>query len=238
MNCNFCGGITRKSKINQAYKQCTLCNTHFMFPEINYNYHEYFEDAIVRYTKILNADRGHYDRMVKTIIGVDNKPFKSPFNKIWAFGGGFPKLETYFNATVIDSFDMMAKKYEKISYLFDERFKKETIKVNYISMEITPEKIAELPIKSNDLVTFVHFLEHFNQAEIIQYLKTVSKLSTNLLIYQPNVTVAKSSNWVHFNDQHKTLMDARSLSMWLDSNGYIVMNVYQYSDDMFIFCKT
>lgn len=229
---------------------------------------EFYKDynEVKEYQKIIDADLGHYARMVaeKPFLEVVDK-----YKKILSIGGGIPKIEAaYIKANHIDVIDMKADIYKQLISYFKKTYKVNP-EINYLSEVETVDyytvrkysELAKTPVKwsyedrptvskeiqldanikdnekyTYDCVSFVHFLEHLTWDTIVKLIK---EQTTDIFIYMPNIEAAKDDTWFHFARfvvDHNTFFTMDAMRQLGESLGYDV-SAKAYKDDMFILMK-
>lgn len=230
-----------EDSINKDYVRCNSCFSHFK-RESSYftsESNKVKDHYIKNLSEILNLDKGHYDRFFNFDTTSRVKLLYSEMNRIVSFGGGFPKLESYLNPKVIKVYDLFPDVYRSQVKLFREIFNFNG-KLEFIKFELNENSIDCADIKENDLITFVHILEHFHYDQIIEMF---SNLPSNITvsIYSPNVgrqpTMGK--DWLHFvAPDHITLLSLNSMVDIIKQLGYNIIIKYPYDCDMMIIFKT
>jgi hypothetical protein len=106
--------------------------------------------------------------------------------------------------------------------------------LKFIQTVITPELFLSIKLNSKSVLTFTHFLEHFTLTEQINILKNLPK-NMDIIIYGPNVEIAKDQNWIHFKPiDHNSFIPLTKLKQILESLNYKITYSCSYKDDLFI----
>lgn len=249
MICSICGKEEFQTfPTNNDYQYCTYCNmvVRKEFPtEIGYsNYNNLTEEF---FKSMLQSDLIHYKQMFDSFK--ENKLFnitlqKRMFNTIYAFGGGFPKLESYLKSDDIIIYDVCKDNYLNNLELFRTEFDcKRDIEYRDFLLNIEDDEflntLNSIDKDSHDLITFVHFLEHLKPDLFAKTIKDLSKFKNNsnhktFLIYQPCVRMDRDGRWFHWNKEHSTFLPLETYVRFLRENDFDVHFVRPYSDDLFI----
>lgn len=180
---------------------------------------------------ILIADKAHYDNMFPKVNelmpGIIGK-----YKKVVAIGGGNPKFETtILRAENIKVVDMNCELYRKTENDFREICSvPDSVKISYINQIISNPFTA----KYCDAVTFVHFLEHMENFEVVK--EWISCQQKDIIIYMPCIEAANDENWWHYNYQHNVFFTVEAICQVGVNAGY-TCNSMRYSDDMLIWMK-
>jgi hypothetical protein len=185
---------------------------------------------------MINADKKHYDGLLKRKT-ITKWVETTTYENIYSFGGGCPKLESKLNSKRIFVFDLNANLYIQHKDTFCRTFNVQSKKIDYTSAFIDETLIKSFDYKENDLITFIHFLEHF-KLDDMQAMLDAPPSNTNILIYEPNSNTCKSGTWFHFDSQHVVLKSDETLCNYLKTryNAEIIMRE-TFSDDMLILFK-
>lgn len=140
-----------------------------------------------------------------------------------------------FNEIIV--FDLYSKNYLTLLDDFKVIYECDISKIKWKEINISPKIIKKADIKHNDLLAFVHFLEHFDQDEFIDLLSTALSKASNILIYQPEMSLNRNLTWMHFNEQHKTLISIDMLSNWVGKRGFDVITAIKHDEDFFLYAK-
>lgn len=251
VNCRFCDVKLKPSDMNDEYFVCPTCQTMIKSYNMNSEPLQYLEKKYVN--TALKGDLRHYNKMFNGLRS--NESFRHitnvTYDKIHCFGGGFPKLESYFDHNEILVYDMNASLYRDNINLFNDVYRyKKTIK--YIDFIISKDTymLDSIDINKPQLITFVHLLEHLPQSLILHILNNLlqvkHKFVTNMsndnyrfIIYQPNPSKASNKSWGHFKDpSHITLIPFVSMVSLLTYNKLFELEYFNVvDDDMFIVFK-
>lgn len=205
---------------------------------IEYFPSKYFYDNhndLEEYRRIIDVDLPHYQRMF-----IDN-PFPEVVGKyenILSIGGGIPKIEAYYlQAKYVHVDDMKADIYSQLVNYFKKKYNVETAITYKNEHERKLESLYEANVYNrpdwHECVSFVHFLEHLKWKDVE---KLISKQTTDIFIYMPNIEAAKNDNWFHFANfavDHNTFFTMDTMKILGESLGYEV-KTKAYKDDMFI----
>jgi hypothetical protein len=237
--CLFCDAVMDEYQINPNYMRCPACNTLHAksLPDLSMyktgEFRQFYEKVLVERT---NGDVGHYNRLVGQKEFTDALQHLS-INTMYAFGGGFPKLESYFSPNKIVVYDMMADLYITHMEMFRNLFQNAPNDIEVKDEIITPALIESIDFSNNDAITFIHFLEHLTPKEIKSLLISIPK-DIVIIIYQPEITTIRNSQWWHFDPQHITLVGVDNfiqiIKQWFDIE--IITN-WKYSDDFMLIFK-
>ena len=164
-------------------------------------------------SKINTASIKNYDKIIKRNLHGEMYKylniiwhFKQNYNNLmeqydicYSFGGGLPKLESYFLINKTFVYDDNIEVYKPFINEFKDiyNYNKE---FEFIQEIVTPEIIKNLPIDSNKktLFTFFECLNNFTLNDHLKILKNLPK-NVDVIIYNPDVTFAKDKNWFYFN---------------------------------------
>jgi len=134
-------------------------------------------------------------------------------------------------------FDLNSELYLKYKTKFCQTFVIQENKIEYINAFIDSTLISSINYKKNDLITFVHFLEHFHLDDFQSMLDAVPN-DIAILIYEPNADTCRDKNWWHFDEQHVVLTSDKTLVKYF-KNRYKAEILIQEtcSDDFFLLFK-
>jgi hypothetical protein len=233
--CPFCDSTSMGSSLHPKYIKCSNCLLHVVSDKVDFDYNTYYNINDEEYfTRYLDSDRTHYNGFISQVGDMPGRIF----NRIWSFGGGFPKLETYLNYNKLMVFDMIADKYELYENKFNSMYQCTQGKIKWHNATVSPEFVVNSSIGYGDLISFVHFLEHFDVSTVIEFIDAACSHSAALMIYQPEITAAGSESWVHFlPEQHVTLISVHVVARLIESKGFNVIHKIKYSDDFFIYAE-
>ena len=145
-------------------------------------------------------DIGHYERLNSDDRFKKLKPSLN-INTVHSFAGGHPKLESLFNPQSIIVYDANADLYQKESKLFCQKYNYDIDKIEYVKCFVDVDLIKSITYNKQDMVSFVHFLEHLSIENAFDLIAAVPD-GIPILIYQPNAERAKTEGWCHFHEQH------------------------------------
>ena len=188
----------------------------------------------------LKNDLVHYDGMMKG-REVELKEFRSSlYDRIYALGGGFPKLETYTHVNsivVFDGIDYVYRKHmDSFRKIYD--YQSELLYSKAFIENVKIYNMLELDPSSNTLISFCHFLEHQSKAFHLELLEKLPR-GIDVVIYGPNIEAARNERWTHFNwKYHHTFIPKQRMLEILKGYGYKIKTEFSYSDDMFIWFST
>jgi len=188
---------------------------------------DYFEDRKQRFPWLseLTSDYQHYQVF---LISIGDVPFKRKWNIIHSLGGGFPKLESILKPNKIIVYDICAEEYMLLpSYIWD--FFKQKYQPPQI---IYKDKIEDIEVGEDDLITACHFFEHLEMENIIRLLKS---LRGYLLIYQPNPETFYSPNWFFAHEDHISLLSPLAWERIFKEFGWDILYFTRYSEDQCFF---
>jgi len=193
---------------------------------------DFRKDYEQKVSQIMKNDRGHYQRMsqrheVKRLIDVKE------FRHVHSFGGGMPKLESLLPCKSITVYDVNADIYEGSVPEFRSLYPIRNTPVVFKNAMVNAELLKSIPVTTEDLFTFVHFLEHIDASDVRAVLDAIPR-GVTVLIYQPNVSRGNSPGWFHYSDQHITLVAGHKMlefvRLWYDS----VVTTYCEVDEDFL----
>ena len=234
--CYYCGGaLTKNNKCQVNYLQCSGCNTFFSLIEPDYEYdggelREFYKTKI---QDMHRRDHAHYMRF----RGTDEfKHIASyQFGTIFAFGGGVPKLESGLTFDKIISYDLNSDLYMGVMDEFSVMYNIEKQRIDLRSDFVNFQLIRGMEYGPNDLITFVHFLEHLTPPDFVSIMDAIP-VGVNVLIYQPEASKARGPGWFHFNDkQHLVIMElAHMITFFQDWYNIEIITKRYNSDDLFL----
>lgn len=236
--CYFCNINTIPLPNNPDYNKCTKCGTVIVNSKANgaqYDSVEMINNYAARIDMYTQKGVNHYTKITNQ-IWFKNFKDKYTFDTIYALGGGFPKLESHLNTKKIISYDMMQELYASKADIFLSNYPTENKEIIFKKQCIDIDFIKGLKVKQNDIISFVHILEHFKQETIHDFLGAVPT-KVPILIYGPEITSAGNrGNWFHFKrDEHLTLFSLDYLTQYLNDRFNInVISKTKYVDDMFL----
>lgn len=160
-----------------------------------------YEERAVR---ILDVDKGHYERHRDTIRAFCQG---MKLDQISAWGGGHPKLETQvFSGIPVYVYDGAAEMYRNLSSEFHSRYGGAG-QCWWTDCFVDAEEIAAVQ-HFTGLNTFCHVLEHQSWESVCRWLRACT---SPVLIYGPNVERAKDG-WFHFRPpDHNTFATAAAM---------------------------
>src|ERR1035437_4533943 len=125
----------------------------------------------------LKNDLVHYDGMMKG-REVELKEFRSSlYDRIYALGGGFPKLETYTHVksiVVFDGIDYVYRKHmDSIRKIYD--YQSELLYSKAFIDNVKIYNMRELDSSRNTLISFCHFLEQIGRAFHLELLEKLRR---------------------------------------------------------------
>lgn len=252
MNCIICNNQLKEYQNRSEYVGCDTC--HYVIKkekvnnvDMNKQVYENITQQHSQILNLLNSDKKHYDDMFSYFNNRKDCPLKDlSFDKTYAFGGGFPKLETYLNTHDINVYDLCHTGYSSFIQDFRSIYKYDD-KLDYNYFCLTDKDYflnllnSDIDKTSSDLLTFVHFLEHLDISLFIDTIKTLKKFKEDhknktFLIYQPCFNFGRDSNWCHWHVEHVTLPTYEFIYEFLENEGFEVIFGSSYSDDMlFVF---
>lgn len=134
-------------------------------------------------------------------------------------------------------FDLNSNLYVQHKDKFCQTFNVQSKKIDYTTAFIDETLIKSFNYNENDLITFIHFLEHF-QLNDMQLMLDAAPTNISILIYEPNSNTCKNRSWFHFDQQHVVLKSDETLCKYLKNryNAEIIMKE-TCSDDMLVLFK-
>lgn len=261
--CPNCKYPLKPSTKHPDFKECSNEKCQILYRFRNFvsveNIDQYYkiyddEEKIIRE---LTSDLGFYRNQKNTL----DIPFQNlnlnHFDKVIAFGGGYPKLETALNLSDnIIVYDFLADVYEKHQEKFFNIFRdfiaqRPNYKLEYRKEFVDSKNIAEFVIKEYQeiekenkkiLITFVHIFEHLFYKDFISTLKSLIKnipeeirKNIYILIYQPNVETALNQNWFHFRPiEHVLFVPLKTYVIILSLLGIDVYSYMTIANDLYI----
>lgn len=180
--------------------------------------HHYKAHAI----KILEQDRYHYECMRRKFRDL----FSEEVYSVADIGGGHPKLASCMNVCgQITVYDAMASMYKSLHSEFAKRYPI-SCDVEYKRKTITHYNFTP----NAELAICCHILEHLSLEQI---RKLLGNLETDkLIVYGPNIEVAKSEKWLHFRpNDHRTFCSLYAMRTLMEEAGYHVHFAQAYHED-------
>jgi len=240
--CPLCDKHFLEWKIRKEFLICSNCRT-IVKKEVPKSSSE--KNYSTQSVRSLNNDKKHYEKLKETLNKRDFTFVN--YQKVFAFGGGFPKLESFIiDTSSIVVFDLSATEYEgninKFSEVFDYIDELQFVSVDLLDSSISEYIFSNITPDGTYLFTFVHFLEHLSFEDILEVLKCCSYYNNygniDVLIYGPNVDMAKDENWYHLKDvNHITFVRSDTFVNILRQYGFENILTTQYSDDLLVYAR-
>lgn len=203
-----------------------------------------FEDEIITHYDTntpthLKNDLPHYKGLIHFLQINFPTLLNKKYDQIYAFGGGLPKFESFLNCSKVKIFDGIANIYGQFEEIFRELYNYHG-SMEYEKTIINSEllKRVDYDFEKNNLITFIHFLEHQTLQDVKDLMLSLPK-DTDVLIYGPNVATAKDTSWIHFRPKdHNILIPLAAQVKMLEEMCYEIIYSISYSDDLLIYFRT
>lgn len=232
------------SKIPVHY-YCTKChtvyNSSFEFPP----FQKYETLNSEQCKRMLQADLKHYNRLLAEHFKT-KAFFTASYDEVHAFGGGFPKLESFFTHDTLHVYDGCADGYCEIIDIFKPmyNYNKPIDYIKYV-FDDTNDFLAfmhkSVDKTSRDMITFVNFLEHLHPALLVKTLEALRAFNKTVenktyLIHVPWTDLSRKSSWVHWHEEHFIYIPLTTYTDYLSRLGFnIIWSVKNYDDSIIVF---